>query len=522
MRRVVPGTRTLLPMRLVQRMRLLRADLALGDLLEQLATVHGGRRLVEQPEPILLTGGSTQLTFAEAADVVARAAEVLAAQCHGGRRVVVRGPNDYGFFLTCLAVARAGGVVVPVNPRMRDDEVAHVIADAEAEVVDVDALDRELAASDVQGLTPAQPRRGDVAGIFYTSGTTGRPKGARLTDDALTDPANLGALWPAGLRRDEFVVSLPIAHIMGFAALVGVAGTGIPVYFLPRFDADAVLDAIEGRRATAFIGVPAMFRMLLDAGAADRDLTSIRCWVSGADVMPADLARAFKKFGATATLPMVGRPVGEAMFAQGYGAVETGGAVSAKVSPPGLEIGLGDVLGWSLFGWRMRVVDDEGAEVPSGEVGELLVKGPGILRGYHGDDAATRQVLTDDGWVRTGDLARKDRVGLVHFAGRKKDVLMHGGYSVYPPEVEETLRLHPGVADAAVVGRIDEVKGQVPVAFVVAAPGVALDADELVTWARERISGYKAPREVHIVDALPRTGTGKVAKTELRDRLAPG
>lgn len=506
-------------MSVLDRARLLRRGVRLGRLFDALADIHGDRRLVAQAEPIRLTGGLTELDYRQAADVVARASEVLAPRCHGGRRVVVRGGNDYGFFLACVAVARAGGVVVPVNPRMRDEEVDYVVEDAGAEIVDVVALGAELEASDPSGALPAGESPDDVAGIFYTSGTTGKPKGAELTHDALVNPASLGALWPARLRRDEAVVALPIAHIMGFAALVGAAGTGIPVYFLPRFSPRAVLDAIEERRSTVFIGVPAMYRMMLEAGAEGRDLSSVRVWISGADVMPPDLARRFKKMGAAATLPFAGRTVGEATFAQGYGMVELGGASSMKVSPPGTSLGLGDFLGVSMLGWDTRVVDEAGNDVGSGEVGELLVKGPHVLRRYHGDPEKTSETVTEEGWVRTGDLARRGRFGTVRFAGRKKDVLMHGGYSVYPAEVEEALRAHPGVADAAVVGRPDEVKGEVPVAFVRREPGSAVDEPAVIAHADEHLADYKVPEQVVFVDEFPRTGTGKVAKQVLREQL---
>ncbi len=261
-------------MTLLDRARLLRRGVRLGRLFDALVDIHGDRRLVTQAEPVSLAGGLTELSFRQAADVVAEASEVLAPRCHGGRRVVVRGGNDYGFFLACVAVARAGGVVVPVNPRMRDEEVDYVVEDAGADVVDVTTLEAELEASDVTGTMPTGDASDDVAGIFYTSGTTGKPKGAELTHEALVNPASMGALWPSRLRRDEAVVALPIAHIMGFAALVGAAGTGVPAYFLARFSPKVVLDAIEERRSTVFIGVPAMYRMMLEAGAEERDLSA--------------------------------------------------------------------------------------------------------------------------------------------------------------------------------------------------------------------------------------------------------
>jgi acyl-CoA synthetase (AMP-forming)/AMP-acid ligase II len=262
-----------------------------------------------------------------------------------------------------------------------------------------------------------------------------------------------------------------------------------------------------------------MYRMLLDAGAEQRDLRSVRLWLSGADVMPEDLARRFKRIGALATLPFVGWSIGEATFVEGYGMVETAGGGSIKFSPPFMPFGLGESLGIPLPPYRFKVVDDDGKEVRVGEVGELLLKGPGALEGYHGDAAATAAVLTDDGWVRTGDLARRGVFGVFEFAGRKKDVIKHGGYSVFAAEVEEVLRTHPAVGDAAVVGRPDDRKGEVPVAFVQLAPGAQATGDELCAWARIQLSEYKAPVAVDIVDELPRTGTGKVSKPELRARL---
>jgi acyl-CoA synthetase (AMP-forming)/AMP-acid ligase II len=321
--------------------------------------------------------------------------------------------------------------------------------------------------------------------------------------------------WPSFLRRDEIVAGLPVAHIMGFVALLGGAVAGIPVYFFPTFDAAQVLDAIESRRATVFIGVPAMYRMMLDAGAERRDLRSVRLWLSGADAMPDEVALRFKKLGATLTLPIVGRSVGEAAFAEGYGMVEVAGGVCAKVSPPGMGLGVGDFLGFPLPGRKMKVVDEHGREVARGETGELWVKGPGVLDGYHGDPDATAKVLTSDGWLRTGDLARKGPLGMVSFAGRQKDVIVHGGFNVYSLEVERALEQHPDVAEAALVGLPDDRMGEVPVAAVRLREGASVSEDDLLAWARDRLSGYKVPRQIRVVDSLPRTGTDKVQKREL-------
>ncbi|MEY2566390.1 MAG: long-chain acyl-CoA synthetase [Actinomycetota bacterium] len=473
--------------------------------MERLAQASGDRRLVTE-------AGGTTLSYRDAAVRVDRLAGGIAARIRPGDRVVVAVPNGYDLLLLCLAACRAGGVAVPVNPRMRRAEIDHVVADSGAELV-VRRADDVLGEPLGRG---ADVDSSDVAAILYTSGTTGLPKGAELTHRALLAQVAAGAMWPQWLRRDEAVVSLPVAHIMGFLALLGMAVAGIPVFVMGTFDATDVLDAIEQRRATVFIGVPAMYRMLLDAGAETRDLRSVRLWVSGADVLPDELARRFKRMGASVTLPVLGLSVGEAAFAEGYGMVELAGGVAAKISPPWVPLGVGDFLGFPLPPNRLKVVDDFGRDVAAGQTGELWVQGPGVLRGYHGDAAATRKVLSDDGWLRTGDLVRKGPMGMVFFAGRQKDVILHGGFTVYAPEVERALEQHQDVLEAAVLGLPDTQRGEVPVAAVRVRPRATATEEQLVAWARERLSGYKAPKRIRIVTALPRTGTGKVQKSELR------
>ena len=482
-----------------------RRGLTLGVVMERLAQASGDRIVVTEAD-------AQPLSYLDAAERVDRLAGGIAARIHPGDRVVVAVPNGYDTFLLSLAACRAGGVAVPVNSRMRRAEIDHVVADSGAALVVRRA--EEVLAEPLGRAVTADPL--DVATILYTSGTTGLPKGAELTHRALLAQVAAGAMWPAWLRRDEAVVGLPVAHIMGFLALLGLAVAGVPVYLVPTFQADEVLDAIEHRRSTIFLGVPAMYRLMLDAGAESRDLRSVRLWVSGADVLPEDLARRFKRMGASVTLPVLGFSVGEAAFAEGYGMVELAGGVAAKVSPPWVPLGIGDFLGFPLPPHRLKVVDDDGEEVGAGQTGELWVHGPGVLRGYHGDPEATSKVLTQDGWLRTGDLARKGPLGLVFFAGRQKDVILHGGFTVYANEVERALEQHPDVLEAAVLGLPDEQRGEVPVAAVRIRPRGGVTEEGLAAWARERLSGYKAPRRVRFVDDLPRTGTGKVQKDELR------
>lgn len=498
-------------MRTINRARLaIGRDATLGTVMDQLAAIHGTRRLVEESQ------GGLRVSYEQAARRVRRWSGGIATRIEPGDRVVIHTPNDYLMMLLCLAVSRAGGVAVPVNAQMRPDEIAHVIDDCAAALV-------IRSVNQIDGGNPQQPAAeadpDDVAALFYTSGTTGSPKGVELTHRSLLGQALPGVLWPSRLHRDLAVVSLPVAHIMGFASLIGLACAGIPVWFLPSFRAEAVLDAIEARRATIFIGVPAMFRMLLEAGAAERDLRSVRVWMSGADVMPPELAKRFKQMGATVTLPG-GVNLGEAAFVEGYGMVELGGGAAAKISPPFLSLGLGEALGFPLPSWKMRVVDDEGNEVRAGEVGELLITGPGLTKGYWNAPDATSVTLTDDGWLHTGDLARRGPLGVILFAGRSKDVIVSGGYTVYAVEVEQALCAHPAVLEAAVVGLEDERLGEVPAAALRVDPAAKVDIGELLEWAEDHLAHYKVPRQVVLVEDLPRTGTEKVQKRELRQLFA--
>lgn len=495
---------------LVDRIELaLGQKLTLGVLAERLADLHGNRAMVAEHRE----GGAEglQLTFVEAAELVDRWAAGVAARSQPGDSVVLATPNGYEQFLLTLAVARAGRIPAPINSHMADAEIAHVVADSGA--VLVVRAGSELDDGHHHGpAAEADPR--EVAALFYTSGTTGSPKGAQLTHRGLLGGTSTAALLPTPLHRAELVVALPMAHIFGFAIAIGAACAGVPVYSLSHFNPMRVLDAIESRQASAFAGVPAMYRMLLAAGAADRDLSSVRVWVSGADAMPVDLARQFKAFGASARLPFVGS-IGEAAFAEGYGMVETSGGVAVRVSPPMVPASLGGSVGIPLPGNHFKVVDEVGNEVSVGGVGELLLSGPGVLKGYHGAPEATAAALSEDGWLRTGDLVRRGPLGIVNFEGRIKDVIKRGGYSVYTVEVEQALEEHPDVLEAVVVPVPDERDGEVPVAAVRLRSGASLDSSGLVGWAGERLSSYKVPTRFVAVDDLPRTGTHKVQRREV-------
>ncbi|MGI8711078.1 MAG: class I adenylate-forming enzyme family protein, partial [Acidimicrobiales bacterium] len=473
-------------------------------LMERVAAVRGSRVLVDE-------AGGDVLSARQAADRVDRWAGGIAAQTELGDRVVVATANGYDQFLLTLAAVRAGRVPAPVNNQMSASEIDHVVGDSGAslvisEVGEVDDGDGFGAA------VAADPKA--VAALFYTSGTTGKPKGVELTHKGLLGGMPLAAALPTELRRDELVVALPVAHIYGFALMLGAACAGLTLRLQPRFNPVRVLDDIEGRRATMFAGVPAMYRMLVEAGAADRDLSCVRVWISGADAMPTDLAATFKRMGASFSLPLIGA-VGESVFAEGYGMVETGGGVAVKVSPPLLPTSLGGSMTAPLPGNRFKVIDEAGKEVSVGEVGELLLTGPGVLKGYHGSPEATAGAMTDDGWLRTGDMARRGLFGIVNLEGRMKDVIKRGGYSVYAVEVEQALEEHPDVLEAAVVPLPDVRDGEVPVAAVRLRRGANLPALDLGAWATERMSRYKVPVRFVAVEDLPRTGTDKVQRREV-------
>lgn len=535
------------------------SNLTLGALPARLAAAHGHRLLAVE-------GISAQWSAHDVDRITARWRTSLAKVTAPGERVIVALPNGYEFFLACLAVCRAGGVAVPVNEKTTADELAHIMSTSGASVIvrtvaDLEsplrieatagskagskkgskAASKKQSRSATQGplQVQSQAQSGetetnsraeaegalhwqmsptDVAAIFFTSGTTGKPKGAELSHRGLLAGTQSLAAVPMNLRNDEAIVALPVAHIMGFAAYLGAALMGMQLYVHERFSAEEVLDSIETRRASGFIGVPAMYRMLEEAGAASRDLSSVRLWMSGADAMPPELVRNFQSYGATVKIPFLGNSVGEAAFIEGYGMVELSGGVAVKVTPPFAGSLLSKPIGIPLPSNQLRVVDDNNNQVRVGQVGELLVKGPGVLARYRNDEAATDATMTPDGWLRTGDLAKRQPFGAVEFVGRAKDVIKVGGYSVFAAEVQAVLETFDGVAEASVVGLPDTRMGEsVAVALRQLSGAPPIDLVAVKALAMEKLAKYKVPRRWLIVDELPRTGSSKVQRQAVRD-----
>jgi long-chain acyl-CoA synthetase len=383
-------------------------------------------------------------------------------------------------------ILKAGAVVVPLNTMLRPDEVAYL-----------DGLLAAYPTDDV--LVPTEAT--DTAVIFYTSGTTGKPKGAELTHANLViNTLTCHRLFP-GLLDGVQLVALRLFHSFGQTVQLNAGfGQGGTLVLMPRFDAAAALDLLVRHRVTVFAGAPTMYWALLNEASqrADAvDLGSIlKLAISGSAALPLDVLNRFRDvFG-----------VG---IREGYGLSETSPVVTfnrlGRPSKPGS-------VGMPVWGVELDLVDAGGAPaVP----GELVVRGHNVMKGYLGRPEATAEAIDADGWFRTGDIATRDEDGFYYIVDRAKDLIIRGGFNVYPREVEEVLMSHPAVSLVAVVGVPDERLGEEVKAFVIPEPGVIVTEPELVSWSRERLAAYKYPRLVEFRETLPMTATGKLLKREL-------
>lgn len=515
----------------------------LGDLSAVLAERYRDRVVLEDDAatPGVHAGGVR--TAQEVEDAVARlAAAQRGSGIVAGERVLVLVDNRIDVVLQALALARIGAVAVPVNARLKAAEVAAIARAAGAvaaigddEVVaglrEVEGLDglRWSATGDADptatgclaALAASAPGARVEAGLdgdpratallLTTSGTTGTPKAAALTSSGLLSAMGRLVGVPVGRRRgpragrDLVLAALPLTHIMGFATALGALCAGVPLVHRARFDAGEMLDLIERRRPNVLIGVPTMYADLEEAGAAERDLSSVQLFVSAADAMPLDRARRFQGFGATARI--AGRGVGSATFVDVYGMVELSGAAAVRVLPasPSSALPL-PAVSLVLPGISVRAVDADGHPVGHGELGELQFRGAAVLSGYEG---RTDAGPGGDGWFATGDQGRLWPGGVFRIVGRDGDRLKIGGFSVFPAEVETDLREHPAVADVALVGVPDPRLGQRPVAVVVP-ERAGFDPGDYLTWSRDRVAGYRRPTAVVVVDDLPRGPNGKL------------
>ena len=422
-----------------------------------------------------------------------------------GDRVIVSADSSIELVVAHVAALRAGLVVVPANTGYRSEEFAHLVADSQPAAAIVDADDRAaycraadenllILGVDVDLADRAARSLDEVSGdspalIGYTSGTTGRPKGAVLSHANLL--ASVEALLTAWrwTADDRLVLALPLFHMHGLGVgLHGTLAAGASAVLLERFDVDAVLDAARDHQATLFFGVPTMYTRLVESPRA-AELARLRLCVSGSAPLPADLHRRFEAVSGQRVL-------------ERYGMTETVMLVS---NPYDGERRPGTV-GFPLPGVELRL----------DERGEVLVRGPNVFGGYRNRPEANAEAFDADGFFRTGDLASIDADGYVTLVGRAKELIISGGYNVYPREVEDVLRRHPAIRDAAVVGTPDPQWGEVVTAYVESDDEV--DAVALKAFVGEHLADYKRPRLVHTVDTLPRNALGKVQK----HLLSPG
>ena len=355
--------------------------------------------------------------------------------------------------------------------------------------------------------------------VFHTSGTSGFPKGAALSSRALLGARSSTVL--AGLvlgPKDLALIALPWSHIMAVSiALYGLMA-GIRGCFLNHFDVASALDMIERNRVTAVVGVPAMFARLVNSNPDPARLASVRLWLSASDHLPSEVRERMRQYGALARLPG-GRRIPPVLL-NGYGMVELGGLAMMGVDLSFLP-GSGE-LGFPMPPFKIRVAGEDGRPVRPGVTGECQIYRRGLSPHYWKDKGTDEELLTVDGWLRTGDLATRNRLGLIRLVGRIKDVIKSGGYSVYVRELEEAIMAHPAVARAAAFGLPHKDKGEIPAAAVELHNGSIVTESALLEFCRANLAPYKAPRRIWILDAtdFPHNHTGKLLRRELRERFA--
>jgi acyl-CoA synthetase (AMP-forming)/AMP-acid ligase II len=392
-------------------------------------------------------------------------------------------------------------------------------ADDEAETLD--GFVRVAGTDAERPFPPTQLDPGATVAVFHTSGTSGFPKGAALSSRALLGARASTVL--AGLflgPKDLALVALPWSHIMAVSiALYGLMA-GIRGCFLDRFDVARAVDLVERYRITAVAGVPAMFARLVNSNPDPARLKSVRLWLSASDHLPSEVRMRLRKYGALIRLPG-GRRIPPVLL-NGYGMVELGGLAMMGIELSFLP-GSGDLC-FPMPPFQIRVADENGKRVPAGATGECQIRRRGLSPHYWKDtvkdENPTHALLTADGWLRTGDLATRNRFGLLRLVGRMKDVIKSGGYSVYALELEEALLAHPAVARAVAFGLPHKEKGSTPVAAVELREGAEVSEADLLEWGHKNLAPYKAPRRIWIVEpgGLPQNQNGKILRRILLER----
>ncbi len=482
---------------------------------------HHARRTPDTPAIADRSGALTYGQFDRRAAACAR--RLREAGVGPGGRVVFVIPNSLAWAIVYQGALQAGAIPVPVNARLAPAELAGIIGDCEPAVVVAEAtvlaavraaapaactpawleLGSGLADGEAEPrpIPPADPAA--TALILYSSGSTGLPKGIELSHANIFWNAQAFAFDLLRLTPDDVgYTALPLSHVFGHTCLFSsFLFAGASFFITDDFDPQAVLAGLAATRATVFMGVPTMYWTMARAELpAGLDLSCWRACVSGGQALPIDVHERFeRRFGV--------------LISEGYGMTEASPSVTGNrfhgMRKPGSA-------GQPYLGVEMRIVDDAGHDLPAGEAGELLLRGPGIARGYFRNPVLTAQTF-GEGWLRTGDIGRIDEDGFLFIVDRKKEMIITGGYNVYPREIEEAVHRFEGVLEVAAIGAPDERLGERIIAFVVAADGSApIDARALLAHCNECLARYKVPREIRVVDALPRNATGKVDRLRLR------
>ena len=490
------------------------------------------------PERVAITCGPQQLTYAELdAKATQAAAGLHAMGIRPGDHVALSCPNIPWFPIAYFGILKAGAAVVPLNVLLKPREIAYHLKDSHAKAViayegtgelPIGAMCREGASEagtphvvvlpadagallrDSSGFHPPARDPHDTAVILYTSGTTGRPKGAELShgnmvSNAITCHDMFRPAFDGGLDQNVTLVTLPLFHSTAQTAQMnaGLYG-GFRLVLMPRFDPAGVLEAFAREQIGFWIGVPTMYWALLNharASQADvsRAAASLKVCVSGGAPMPVELLHTFEQTFDVRVL-------------EGYGLSETAPVVAFnqlhRPSKPG-------TVGLPIFGVDVQCVDEHDNPVPAGERGEVIVRGPNVMKGYYNQPESTAEAMRG-GWFRTGDIGQFDTDGYLAIVDRKKDMILRGGFNVYPREIEEVLLTHPAVSACAVVGVPDDRLGEEVKAVIVRRPGVTVNETDLAAWARDQMAAYKYPRIIEFRDSLPVGATGKVLKRELR------
>jgi fatty-acyl-CoA synthase len=495
---------------------------------------HIARHAHEKPGAVYLRFEGGSVTWAQIHERIGGLAAALRERgVRAGDRVAIMMTNRPEFLETMFAANAIGAIVVPVNFRLAPDEIAYILTDSGASLLVVEEATAAAAASaraacahengfvstgDADGTDPyfpvgsgpAEPPAVDVpedspALIMYTSGTIGRPKGAVLThQNLMCQSLTLIRVWRLFADEEVNLCASPLFHIASIGALAPMALTGGTTVLLPSggFSSAATLEVMEAERVTSMFLVPAQWQLLCeDASLASSDLSTLKTMSWGA--APATTTLLTRMAGAFPGVTNV------AVFGQ------------TEMSPVTCALSGEDALrkigsvGKPVSIVAARIVDDDMKDVPAGEVGEIVYRGPSVMAGYWQNPEATAEAFRG-GWFHSGDLVRADEEGFLFVVDRKKDMIITGGENVYCAEVENALSAHPAVAELAVIGAPHERWGETPVAVAVLVPGASLTVDELREWGTARLARYKLPTVLHVADALPRNASGKVMKTALR------